>query len=142
MHVLVTGHKGFIGSVMVSVLQREGIDVVGMDTDYYRGCTFTSFLADIPEIDRDIRDAEPAELHGFDAVIHLAALLNDPLGDFDPEPTYGINHRATTHLARLAWDAGATRFRFSSSCSNYGAGGDEMLDETASCNPVTAMDNG
>ena len=137
MRVLVTGHKGFIGAVMVPALLRDGIDVVGMDTDFYRECTFAGSLASVPEIERDIRDAAPADLEGFDAVIHLAALSNDPLGDFDPELTYDINHRATTHLARLAGDAGVERFLFSSSCSNYGAGGDDMLDETAPFNPVT-----
>ena len=137
MRILVTGHKGFIGSVMVPVLLRDGFDVVGMDTDFYRECTFAGSLADVPEIGGDIRDAEPADLEGFDAVIHLAALSNDPLGDFDPELTYDINHRATVHLARLARDAGVERFLFSSSCSNYGAGGDDMLDETAPFNPVT-----
>ena len=137
MRVLVTGHKGFIGSVMVPALLRDGIDVDGMDTDLYRECTFAGSLASVPEIERDIRDATPADLEGFDAVIHLAALSNDPLGDFNPELTYDINHRATTHLARLARDAGVERFLFSSSCSNYGAGGDDMLDETAPFNPVT-----
>jgi nucleoside-diphosphate-sugar epimerase len=137
MRVLVTGHKGFIGAVMVPMLVKEGFDVVGMDTDYYRDCTFAGELADVPEIARDIRDATLADLEGFDAVVHLAALSNDPLGDFDPELTYDINHRATTHLARLAREAGAERFLFSSSCSNYGAGGDAVLDESAPFNPVT-----
>src|SRR5215470_9491159 len=118
--VLVTGHRGFIGSVMVPIFLDAGIDVVGLDTDYYRDCTFAGPLADVPEIVRDIRDAELAEVEGFDAVVHLAALSNDPLGDFDPELTYDINHRATIHLARLARDAGVERFLFSSSCSNYG----------------------
>ena len=101
-----------------------------MDTDLYRECTFAGSLASVPEIEGDIRDAAPADLEGFDAVIHLAALSNDRLGDFNPELTYDINHRATTHFARLARDAGVERFLFSSSCSNYGAGGDDMLDET------------
>jgi nucleoside-diphosphate-sugar epimerase len=137
MRVLVTGHKGFIGSVMVPALLRDGIDVDGMDTDPYRECTFAGSLASVPEIEGDIRDAAPADLEGFAAVIHLAALSNDPLGDFNPELTYDINHRATTHLARLARDAGVERFLVSSSCSNYGAGDDDMLDETAPFNPVT-----
>ena len=137
MRVLVTGHKGYIGAVMVPMLLDDGIDVVGMDTDYYGDCTFAGALAEVPEIRRDIRDATPADLEGIDAVVHLAALSNDPLGDFDPELTYDINHRATIHLARLARDAGAERFLFSSSCSNYGAGGDDLLDETAPFNPVT-----
>ena len=94
MRVLLTGHKGFIGAVMAPMLQQAGIDVVGMDTDYYRDCTFIGSVPDVPEIDRDIRDAEPADVEGFDAVVHLAALSNDPLSDFDPELTYDINHRA------------------------------------------------
>jgi nucleoside-diphosphate-sugar epimerase len=122
---------------MVPVLLDAGIDVVGMDTDFYRGCTFAGPLADIREIQRDIRDAELADVEGFDAVVHLAALSNDPLGDFDPELTYDINHRATVGLARLARQAGVPRFLFSSSCSNYGAAGDDLLTETASFNPVT-----
>jgi nucleoside-diphosphate-sugar epimerase len=136
--VLLTGHKGFIGAVMAPMLQQSGADVVGMDTDYYRDCTFVGSVPDVPEIDRDIRDAEPADVEGFDAVIHLAALSNDPLSDFDPELTYDINHRATIHLARIARQAGVPRFLFSSSCSNYGASGDGLLDETADFNPVTA----
>jgi nucleoside-diphosphate-sugar epimerase len=135
--VLVTGHKGFIGSVMVPTLQGRGVEVVGMDTDYYRDCTFTGSLADVPEVRCDIRDASEDDLAGFDAVVHLAALSNDPLGDFDPDITYDINHRATVLLARLARNAGVPRFLFSSSCSNYGAGGDSLLDETAPFNPVT-----
>jgi nucleoside-diphosphate-sugar epimerase len=137
MRVLVTGHKGYIGAVLVPVLLDDGIEVVGMDTDYYRECGFAGALAEVPEIGRDIRDATPADLEGIDAVVHLAALSNDPLGDFDPELTYDINQRATIQLARLARDAGAERFLFSSSCSNYGAGGDDLLDETAPFNPVT-----
>ena len=135
--VLVTGHKGFIGAVMVPMLQQSGVDVVGMDTDYYRDCTFAGPLADVPERAGDIRDAEPTDVEGFDAIIHLAALSNDPLGDFDPELTYDINHRATVHLARIARQAGVPRFLFSSSCSNYGASGDGLLDETSGFNPVT-----
>jgi nucleoside-diphosphate-sugar epimerase len=137
MRVLVTGHKGFIGSVMVPLLQEASIDVVGMDTDFYRDCTFGGPLADVPEIKRDIRDALPGDLEGFDAVVHLAALSNDPLGDLDSQLTYDINHHATIHLATLARQAGTPRFLFSSSCSNYGASGDGLLDETAAFNPVT-----
>jgi nucleoside-diphosphate-sugar epimerase len=135
--VLITGHKGFIGSVMARMFVESGFDVVGMDTDFYRGCDFGGPLATVPEIERDIRDAEPTDVETFDAVIHLAALSNDPLGDFDPDLTYDINHQATVHLARLARQAGVPRFLFSSSCSNYGAAGDGLLDESASFNPVT-----
>jgi nucleoside-diphosphate-sugar epimerase len=137
MRVLVTGHKGYIGAVLVPLLLDGGFEVVGMDTDYYGECGFAGTLADVPELRRDIRDATAGDLEGVDAVIHLAALSNDPLGDFDPELTYDINERATIHLARLARDAGAERFLFSSSCSNYGAAGDDLLDETAPFNPVT-----
>jgi nucleoside-diphosphate-sugar epimerase len=119
------------------MLQSRGVEVVGMDTDYYRDCTFAGPLADVPEVRCDIRDATEDDLADFDAIIHLAALSNDPLGDFDPEITYDINHRATVLLARLARRAGVPRFLFSSSCSNYGAGGDSLLDETAPFNPVT-----
>jgi len=137
MRVLVTGHTGFIGSLMVPFLRAEGHDIVGMDTDYYRDCGFVGSLAEVPSIQRDIRDAKPSDLEGFDAVIHLAALSNDPLGNLDPELTYDINHRATVHLAKLARQAGVSRFLFSSSCSNYGASGDGLLDENAPFNPVT-----
>jgi nucleoside-diphosphate-sugar epimerase len=123
---------------MAPMLLESGVDVVGLDTDFYRDCTFTGTLADIPEIDQDIRDVEPTEVEGFDAVIHLAALSNDPLSDFDPDLTYDINHRATVRLAQIARQAGVPRFLFSSSCSNYGAAGDDLLDETAAFNPVTA----
>jgi len=138
MRVLVTGHKGFIGSVMVPLLRAAGHDIVGMDADYYRDCTFVGSLADVPSIQNDIREAKPSDLAGFDAVVHLAALSNDPLGNLDPELTYDINHRATVHLARLARQAAVSRFLFSSSCSNYGASGDGLLDENAPFNPVTA----
>jgi nucleoside-diphosphate-sugar epimerase len=137
MRVLVTGHKGFIGSVMVPFLRAAGHDIVGMDTDYYRDCSFLSDPAEVPSIQRDIRDAKPSDLAGFDAVVHLAALSNDPLGDLDPELTYDINHRATIHLAKLAREVQVPRFLFSSSCSNYGASGDGLLDEDAPFNPVT-----
>jgi nucleoside-diphosphate-sugar epimerase len=137
MRVLVTGHLGFIGTVMVPMLREAGHDVVGMDTDLYRDCTFGAALAEVPTIARDIRDAEPGDLEGFEAVVHLAALSNDPLGDLDPELTFDVNHHATITLARLAREAGVQRFLFSSSCSNYGAASDGLLDEEAAFNPVT-----
>jgi nucleoside-diphosphate-sugar epimerase len=137
--VLVTGHRGFIGSVLVPMLQRAGHDVVGMDTDYYRACDFGETPAAVSTIERDIRDATASDLSGgFDAILHLAALSNDPLSDLDAALTYDVNHHATVHLARLARDARVPRFIFSSSCSNYGASGDRLLDETADFNPVTA----
>ncbi len=137
MRVLVTGHRGFIGAVMVPLLGAAKHEVVGMDTDLYRGCDFGREPEKIPSIDRDIRDARAADLTGFDAVIHLAALSNDPLGDLDAELTHSVNHRATVALADLARDAGVSRFLFSSSCSNYGAASDRLLDEDAPFNPVT-----
>ncbi|MBN1559786.1 SDR family oxidoreductase [candidate division KSB1 bacterium] len=138
MRVLVTGHKGYIGTVMVPMLLAEGYDVVGLDSDLYRQCTFGDVrLAVVPELIMDIRDVHRADLFGFDAIIHLAALSNDPLGDLNPQLTYEINYRATVRLARLAKKAGVRRFLFSSSCSTYGAAGDDMLTEDAAYNPVT-----
>ncbi len=138
MKVLVTGHHGYIGSVMVPTLLDAGHDVVGMDTDLYGDCPFGDAPEqDIPSICADIRDISIDELTGFDAVVHLAALSNDPLGDLDAELTYDINQHATVRLAWLARSAGVSRFLFSSSCSNYGAAGDALLDEEAAFNPVT-----
>jgi nucleoside-diphosphate-sugar epimerase len=137
--VLVTGHRGYIGAVLVPIVQAAGHDVVGLDADLYRGCTFgdPAGVPDIPEIGSDLRDVSIEDLDGVDAIIHLAALSNDPLGDLDAELTYDINHRASVRLARLARDAGVSRFLFSSSCSNYGAAGGAMLDETSPLRPVT-----
>lgn len=137
MRVLVTGHRGFIGAVLVPQLRVAGHEVVGFDTDYYRDCTFSGVLADVPSLSKDIRDATLADVTGFDAIVHLAALSNDPLGDLDPELTYEVNHRATVHLARLARQAHVARFLFSSSCSNYGSAGGALLAEDAALNPVT-----
>lgn len=140
MRVLVTGHRGYIGVVMARTLQREGFDVVGLDSDLYRDCTFgdPAGLPSVPTIARDVRDVEPSDLEGFDGVVHLAALSNDPLGDLDPELTLDINHRASVRLAASAKAAGVPRFVFASSCSNYGAsGGGALLTEDAELRPVT-----
>ena len=137
MKILLTGHKGYIGSVASSMLRTAGRDVTGLDTDLFAGCDFGPRLPEIPEIRRDIRNLTSADLEGFDAVLHLAALSNDPLSDLDPGLTYEINHKASVRLAELAKKAGVKRFVFSSSCSTYGAAGDAFLDETAQLNPVT-----
>jgi nucleoside-diphosphate-sugar epimerase len=137
MNVLVTGDKGFIGTLITPMLVAAGHDVLGLDTDLYALCTFGSSLPDVPSLRKDVRDAELSDLDGIDAVVHLAALSNDPLGNLNPELTYEINHQCTVRLAKLAKQAGVKRFLFSSSCSTYGAAGDEMLDELAQFNPVT-----
>jgi nucleoside-diphosphate-sugar epimerase len=136
--VLLTGHDGYIGAVLGPFLRAEGHDVVGLDTRYYRECAFGDDETVIPSIDRDIRDVRRDDLTGFDAVMHLAALSNDPVGDLNPDCTYGINHRASIHLAQLAKEAGVQRFLFSSSCSVYGASSpDDILDEQAVFSPIT-----
>jgi nucleoside-diphosphate-sugar epimerase len=137
MKVLVTGHRGYIGVEMVPELRAAGHQVVGLDTGLYDACDFDAPPDEIPELRVDLRDVTPAQLHGFDAVIHLAALSNDPLGDLNPHVTYDINLHASVHLARTAKEAGVGRFLFSSSCSLYGAGADGYLDESAAFNPVT-----
>jgi nucleoside-diphosphate-sugar epimerase len=137
MKVLVTGHGGYIGTVLVPMFLNAGHEVVGLDTHLYRACTFGAEPVAIPEIVKDLRDVETSDLEGFDAVIHLAALSNDPLGNLDPQLTFDINHLGSVRLARKAKEAGVPRFLFSSSCSTYGSAGDDMLDETSSFNPVT-----
>ncbi|NEO71178.1 SDR family oxidoreductase [Moorena sp. SIO3H5] len=137
MRVLVTGHKGYIGTVMVPMLLAQGYDVFGLDSDLFEKSTFGEGIREIPELKKDIRDLTATELEGFDALIHLAGLSNDPLGNLNPDLTYQINHAASVHLAKLAKAAGIERFVFSSSCSNYGAGGDNWLTEESSFNPVT-----
>jgi nucleoside-diphosphate-sugar epimerase len=139
MKILLTGHRGYIGSVMTPILWDAGHQVTGLDSDLYRGCDFRPAgpMADVPEIKCDLRDIELGHLHGFDAVVHLAALSNDPLGDLAPEHTYDINLHASVRLAMLAKEAGVSRFLYSSSCSVYGAAGDAVLDEESGFNPVT-----
>jgi nucleoside-diphosphate-sugar epimerase len=137
MKVLVTGHLGYIGVEAVTVLRAAGHEVVGLDIGFFNECDFAAPPDQIPEIDVDLRDVKPADLKGIDAVLHLAALSNDPLGDLNPNITYDINQHASVRLAKAAKEAGVSRFLFSSSCSLYGAGGDAFLDETAAFNPVT-----
>jgi nucleoside-diphosphate-sugar epimerase len=136
MKLLVTGHNGYIGQVMVPFLQRAGHAVTGLDTFFYEGCQFDG-APPVEALRKDIRDIEPSDLEGFDAVLFLAALSNDALGDLDPALTYQINRDATVRFAELGKQAGVPRFVFSSSCSLYGAAGDAPLTETAAMNPVT-----
>lgn len=137
MKILLTGHKGYIGAVAGPMLLSAGLEVTGIDSDLFSGCDFGAPPIRIPEFCKDIRDLAAEDLAGFDAVVHLAALSNDPLGDLDADVTDGINHRATVRLADLAKAAGVRRFVFSSSCSTYGSAGDDFNDETAPLNPIT-----
>ncbi|MER3525197.1 MAG: NAD-dependent dehydratase [Ignavibacteria bacterium] len=135
--VLVTGHRGYIGTMLVPMLLDAGYEVAGLDSDLFQRCTFRPGIVEIPEKRIDVRDVTPDDLVGFDAVIHLAGLSNDPLGDLNPSLTYEINHQASVRLARIARQVGVQRFIFSSSCSNYGASGDTLLTEDSPFNPVT-----
>jgi nucleoside-diphosphate-sugar epimerase len=138
MRVLVTGHHGYIGSVVAPALASAGHGVVGVDAFFYRGCDLYPDEAAIAEIAADVRDLGVADLRGYDAVVHLAALSNDPLGDLDADLTYDVNHRATVALARAAREAGVGRFLFASSCSMYGTAGDDFVTEDAPLRPLTA----
>lgn len=138
MRVLVTGHQGYLGSVLVPMFVAAGHDVVGLDIGLYADCVLGPPPEEVKTLPVDLRDVRPEHCAGIDAVVHLAALCNDPIGNLDPELTYDINHRATVRLAEAAKAAGVGRFLFSSSCSLYGAGADETpLDETAGFAPVT-----
>lgn len=137
MRVLVTGHDGYIGSVLVPLFQGAGHDVVGLDSFLYDGCGYDDAPPAIDVVRADIRDVTVDQLRGFDTVVHLAAISNDPLGDYRPETTFSINQHGAVHLAEIAKRAGVGRFLFSSSCSLYGAAGDDYLDESAEWNPVT-----
>jgi nucleoside-diphosphate-sugar epimerase len=137
MRVLMTGHRGYLGAEMVPVLRQLGHDVVGLDTDYYAGRDFLRSPDPVPMLAMDIRDVSARELRGFDAVVHLAALSNDPVSALNPQLTYDINLHASVSLAEATKAAGVTRFVFSSSCSLYGRGGDKALSELAPLNPVT-----
>ncbi len=138
MKILLTGHTGYIGAVAAPVFQTAGHEVVGLDTGLFEGCDFAAAPNRIPEIRKDLRNLSKRDLAGFDAVVHLGALSNDPLGNLERQLTYDINHLASVELAKLAKEAGVGRVVFSSSCSTYGAAGDEPLDESAALNPVTA----
>jgi nucleoside-diphosphate-sugar epimerase len=136
---MITGHAGYIGSVLVPVLQAAGHGVVGMDTGLYSGCDLGEPPEPIPCIVRDIRDIDDADFAGIDSVVHLAGLCNDPLGDLDAGITFDVNWHATTRLAEAARRAGVRRFIFSSTCSVYGwADPRNLVDEESECRPLTA----
>src|SRR5215467_3007361 len=140
MRVLVTGHLGYIGTILTPMLMQAGHEVVGLDSDLYSRCTYSAGgqISDVTTIRKDVRDAVIEDFVGFDGVLHLAALSNDPLGDLKPGLTDDINHRASVRIAKLAKEAGVRRFVFASSCSNYGQAGEVMVDETGELKPVTA----
>ena len=139
MRVLVTGHNGYIGSVLVPILEQAGHDVVGLDSDIFEPCLFGETAHRVESRRVDVRDVETEHFTGLDAVIHLAAVCNDPVGNLNPQATYDINHHASVRVAEKAKAAGVERFIFASSCSLYGKGADDaMLDESAEFAPVTA----
>jgi nucleoside-diphosphate-sugar epimerase len=136
--ICVTGHDGYIGTSLVPLFKQHGHTVLGVDSGLFSDCRFGPERAAPDEVLwMDVRDLRPEHLEGVDAVVHLAGISNDPLGDLNAQTTYDINHLATIHVAQVAKSAGVTRFAFSSSCSTYGAHGDTPIDETASFQPVT-----
>ncbi|MBN1460306.1 MAG: SDR family oxidoreductase [Armatimonadetes bacterium] len=137
MRVLVTGHDGYIGTVLAPMVSAAGHEVVGLDNRLFSDCGFGPAAPQITALDLDLRQVQVGDLRGFDAIIHLAGISNDPVGDLNPEVTYDINHRASVRLATLAKEAGVSRFLFSSSCSLYGSAGEDYVDESAGFNPVT-----
>jgi nucleoside-diphosphate-sugar epimerase len=138
MRVLLTGHQGYLGTVMAPVLTEAGHEVIGLDSGLFADCVLGDAPDDPPGHRIDLRDVTIAEVSNVDAVVHLAALSNDPLGGLAPQLTYDINHHASVHLARLAKEAGARRFLYASTCSVYGAAGNSgLVDEDAPLRPVT-----
>lgn len=142
MRVLVTGHRGYIGAIMVPMLQAGGYEIVGLDNDLFGGCIFgdrsiSGDIPDIPYVKKDIREVELSDLQECDAVVHLCALSNDPLGYFNPEITFKINYEASVTLATIAKKSGVQRYLFSSSCSVYGNSGAEMVAEESKPRPIT-----
>src|SRR4029079_11564150 len=139
MRILVTGHLGYIGTLLTPMLLKRGHDVVGMDADWYSSCTFGDArqIVAVPNIRKDIRQARVSDFRSFDTVMHLAALSNDPLGNYNAELTDEINHKAAVRLGEMAKEAGVKHFIFSSTCSNYGVAGNEFIDENGSFHPYT-----
>ena len=138
MRVLVTGHLGYIGTCLVPRLLSAGYAVTGSDSDLFSHCNYGTGPVPITNLQQDVRDLQRHQLEGFDAIVHLAGLSNDPLGELNPQLTDEINFRATERLARLARDVGIRRFVFSSSCSTYGKAGEDFVNEDHGFNPVTA----
>jgi nucleoside-diphosphate-sugar epimerase len=139
MRVLVTGHQGYLGTVMVPILQRAGHDVAGLDSGFFASCVLGQAPGDpsAPPGPSDLRDVTADQLSGFDAVIHLAALSNDPLGALAPEVTFDINYHGSVRLAKLAKQAGVSRFLYASTCSVYGSAGADLVGEDATLRPLT-----
>ncbi|MFI6169358.1 NAD-dependent epimerase/dehydratase family protein [Nocardia sp. NPDC051052] len=137
MRVLLTGHQGYLGTVMAPILRANAHEVVGLDAGFFADCVLGELPGDPPGLTMDLRDVTVEELRGFDAVIHLAALSNDPLGALAPEITYAINHHASVRLAQLAKEAGVRRFLYASTCSVYGAAGADLVTEDAPLRPIT-----
>jgi nucleoside-diphosphate-sugar epimerase len=137
MKILVTGNNGYIGTALVPMAVSAGYDVLGLDSDLFETCIFGDAPASVPTIVKDLRDVEPEDVRGCDAVFHLAALSNDPLGDLAPWITYDINYHGAVRMAEVAKAAGVQRFIFSSSCSGYGASGGDWIDEDSPLSPVT-----
>lgn len=135
--ILVTGNKGYIGAVLCKKLLDNNFEVIGLDTGFYDGCEFSQGGYSIKQIFKDVRDVVKDDLLGMDAVVHLAALSNDPMGALNPRLTSQINHFASVRLAQLAKQSFVKKFIFSSSCSVYGVAGDEMISETGALNPAT-----
>ena len=141
MRVLLTGNRGYIGAIMAPMLLEEGFEVIGLDNDLFEGCVFgeesVCRIPDVRYMQKDVRDVELSDLRGVDAIVHLCALSNDPLGNFNPNITMEINYKGSLKLAKLAKKAGVQRFVFSSSCSVYGATKTEVVNEESEPNPVT-----
>lgn len=138
MRVLVTGHRGYIGAVLVSVLRHARHEVVGLDTDLYRGCDFGRVRDEVPSFEIDVREVEFADLLSFDAVIHLAALPEDFSGGISPNLTWEVNAGGAVRLAECCKQAGVSRLLFASTCAVYGAGRGGLQDETSEIKPISA----
>ena len=138
MNVFLTGHRGYIGAHLTKLLKEAGHSVTGCDISLFAGCEWEEIPSPDKELIRDIRSLSVEDLAGFDCVMHLAAISNDPMGELNPELTYSVNREGSIQLAKLAKKAGVPRFLFSSSCSIYGKGETLDLNESASMNPLSA----